>query len=315
MKLMHLMPAAGLAVVALKFGGDLAVRLYEDLDIEETVPEGRLAVVNGVRVHYLDQGNGPALVLIHGLGASTFAFRLNVEELSKHFRVIVPDMPGYGLSGRDTPDMSLTAQAGYLAGLLDELGIVRASIAGHSMGGSVALRFAARFPGRTERLVLIGSTTDEYMARGGRFSAIARQFLPAFTTLVLRNRFARERYLRAAVYDPALLTPEVRAGYAAPGHVRGHTRAYQRLILDRVRDAPVDLASVCSPALLLWGDTDRVVGIENAHALASSLPHARLVVLPNTGHLAPEEQPAALNQLILEFLGAERREEAAPTRR
>jgi pimeloyl-ACP methyl ester carboxylesterase len=293
---------AGLMLTGLKVTSDLAVREYEDIALEETEPEGSIAWIGGARVHYLDYGSGPPLVLLHGLGASTYSFRHNLPELARHFRVLALDLPGYGFSSRNVPDMSITAQAHYLSGFLDHLGLQRVAIAGHSMGGSVAQRLAVMAPERVERLVLLASTTDEFMSRGAFASAVMAPFIPVFVTAVLHNPQVREMWVRRAVHDPEYLTPEIRAAYSAPGHIIGHVAAFQRLMIDRLRDQPLDLSRIAAPALIVWGETDRVVSLSHGRRLEASIRGSRLVIVPRAGHWVPEEQPEAVNGLIRDFL-------------
>jgi pimeloyl-ACP methyl ester carboxylesterase len=306
-------------LAAAKVAGDVAVRCYEDLPLERTVPPGATATVDGLRVHYLDQGAGPAVVLLHGLGASTFAFRENIPALAARFRVVAVDLPGHGLSSREAPDMSLSAQARYVIGLIDQLAVGRAVIVGHSMGGGVAQRIALARPSRVAGLVLIASITDRTFKRAGAASALLAPFIPLFATAVLHSRFVRPLWSRAAVADPTHLTPEVIAGYVAPGHVRGSVAGYQRLMMDRLRDPDIDPAAIAAATLLIWGDTDRIVSIENGRALAAAVPGSELVVVPRAGHWVQEEQPEEVNRLIADFAarcfadGAER-PAAAPRR-
>ncbi len=302
MRKIHIALGAGALVLGAKLAGDLAVRRHEDLKLEDTLPSGRIAWLNGLRIHYLDQGSGPPLVFLHGLGASNYSFRHNLPELARTFRVIVPDLPGYGLSSRDVPDLSMTAQTLYLAAFLDQLGIERATLAGHSMGGSIAQRFAVMFPHRVDGLILIASTTDEFMRRGAIASSLLAPFIPVFIATVMLNPVLRERWVRQMVHDPAYLTTEIRANYAAPGHIIGHVAAYQRLMLDRARDEPIDLASIRAKALIVWGESDRVVSIDHGRLLDRAIPDSRMAVVPQAGHWVPEEQPGAVNALIAGFL-------------
>ncbi len=303
MRRSHLLIGTGALIGGAKLAGDLGVRNYEDVDLEATAAIGSLAWLDNVRVHYLDQGSGPPLVLLHGLGSSTYSFRHNLPALSSRFRVVAPDMPGYGLSSRDVPDLSLTAQARYLASFLDQLGIERASIAGHSMGGSVAQRFALMWPDRVDRLVLIASTTDEYMLRGAWASFMMAPFVPFFVTAVMHNPVLREQWVRRAVHDSSYLTPEIRANYAQPGHIIGHVAAYQRLMLHRRRDLPIDVSAIKAPTLILWGDTDRVVSLDHGRRLAA-IPDSRLELISKAGHWVQEERAEEVNALISGFLTA-----------
>lgn len=299
-----LLAGAGATLAAAKIASDLSVRNYEDVSLQETVPPGKIAWVEGIRIHYDDAGSGPALVLLHGLGASIFSLRKNIPDLARSFRVIAPDMPGYGLSSREASDLSLTAQSLYLEALLDQIDVHRVSIVGHSMGGSVAQRFALRRPDRVERLVLIASTTDGFMRSASWASRLLRPFIPLFVTLVLHGAAGRRLWSRAAVYDQSYLTPEILAGYAAPGHIRGHTSAYQRLMVDRAKDKAIDASQIRAPTLLVWGERDRIVSIEQGRRLHDAIRGSRLVVVPRAGHWVMEEQPESVNRLIRDFLEA-----------
>jgi pimeloyl-ACP methyl ester carboxylesterase len=239
--------------------------------------------------------------LLHGLGASAYSFRLNRPELSQSFRVVTIELAGHGYSDRSAPDLSMTAQADYVAGLLDQVGIESAIFIGHSLGGSVAQRVAAARPEKVAGLVLIASTTDEFMGRAAWAGPALSAFIPTFLTAVLHNHVVRPHWHRLAVYDPAYLTPDVTAAYAAPGHVRGHAAAYQQLMRDRRRDARLDLGRIVAPTLIVWGDTDRIVRIGHGRRLERGIAGSRLVVVPRAGHWLPEERPDVVNAMIGDF--------------
>jgi pimeloyl-ACP methyl ester carboxylesterase len=121
--------------------------------------------VDGVPIHYVEAGQGKAVLLIHGLGASTFSFRHTIPELAQRYRVIALDLKGFGYSARPQSDYSLTAQAALVRQVMDRLGVERAAVVGHSMGGAVAMRLALGYPERVSRLVLVASATDRELRR------------------------------------------------------------------------------------------------------------------------------------------------------
>jgi pimeloyl-ACP methyl ester carboxylesterase len=295
--------ASGLALA--KVAGDAALRRYETINQTPSLGPGKHAKVLGADVHYVEAGEGPALLLIHGLGASTFSYRKNIAALGRRFRTVALDLPGFGFSTRSVPGLSLTAQARYVAAFLDALGIENASLAGHSMGGTVVQRFALNCPERVERLVLIDSTTDAQMRSAAWLSRPAKALLPAFVSFVLHFKPVRLRWLGAAVYDRSYLTPEVLSGYAAPGRVRGNVAAFQRLLIDRTRDAPIDASRIRAPTLILWGEADRIVRPAVGQRLHEEIPGSQLIIVPKAGHWVPEEQPEAVNHSLIEFLTAQ----------
>jgi pimeloyl-ACP methyl ester carboxylesterase len=304
--------AAGVAgAIAAKVAADAAIRRHERLTASECPRRGRVVEVDGVEVHYEEAGAGPALLFLHGLGASGFAFRKNVPELAGRFRVIAPDLPGFGFSGRDAPDLSMTALAGYAAGLLDALGVDRVSVVGHSMGGDIALRLALAEPARVERLVLVAPATDGVMRRGALLAPLYGPLLPVWAAALRVLPGARRWWLSHACYDSSYLTEDVLAGYAAPGMVRGHVAALRRLLRDRGKDGPYDPSVIKAPVLIVWGEADRILGAASGRRLAGRVPGAEFLVVEGAGHWLPEEQPQRFNEILLSFLTSDDRRSTA----
>lgn len=302
-----LRPAAllGGAFLALYVYAWYATRRFEDLEPETAEPPGSFLDVDGVRLHYVEAGQGAPVVLIHGLGASTYSFRYTIPELAQRYRVVAFDLKGFGYSARPASgDYSLTAHAKLIAAAMRALGIERAAVVGHSLGGAIALRLASLCPERVDRLVLVDAATDRALQRGRSLAWLARPFAPIIALATLHRQRFRRFALRAAVHDPAHITPEVVEGYFRPSRMKGHARAFARLMAHRRRDTPVDLASVRAPTLVLWGEHDRWLPPSLGEELARALPNARLEVVPAAGHLPLEEQPGYSNRALLAFLGA-----------
>jgi pimeloyl-ACP methyl ester carboxylesterase len=251
--------------------------------------------VGGVRIHFVEEGEGAPLILIHGFGASTFSFRHTIHELARHFRVIALDLKRFGLSERPPGgDYSLTAQARLVGEFMERMGIRQAAVLGHSMGGEVAMRLAVNHPERVERLILVDSASGRevrHRASGGRF---LRPLLPVMALFTLS--------LRSAVYDPAYLTPEVLEGYFRPTRIHGHLRGLGDLLVSRRNDPPLDLCAIVQPTLILWGEEDRWLPVSQGQRLHEQIPGSRIVIIPKAGHLPLEEQPEESNRAILEFL-------------
>lgn len=271
------------------------LRSDETISWEDAPRIGKIARVDGVGVHYIDRGSGPAVVLIHGFGGHTFGYRHNIPALAKHNRVIALDLKGFGYSERpDHGDYSLTAQAQLVLGLMDQLRIETASLVGHSMGGEVAMRVAAAAPERVRRLVLAASVS------GDRFptlppSPIIKPFMPFLSRLTARFLLPR------GFYDRSKLTHEVREGYRAPRRVRGFMNGVYQLLRDARHDPPIAYHNITQPTLILWARAERLPG-SILNRLRRHLPRAEVRYVEQAGHLLLEEQPEAVNREILRFI-------------
>lgn len=271
------------------------------------VAKGYVREVGGVTMHYLDEGVGPALLLVHGFAGSTFSWRAVVGELAKEFRVVAVDLPGFGLSDR-RPGIGYGHErhAERLLALLDLLGIERVAAVGHSMGGAVVQRLAARAPGRVNGLVLVGSVSaGEPLAVGRRRRAgrLAFGLIQAATFSPAVMYTAGERALRRMVADPAFVTREVVRGYIDPLLIRGTVRAVREMAAEQEREGAIDLGRVEVPALVLTGERDVVVPPKRAEELARALPGAlEPIVVERAGHLPAEERPDAFLRAVLPFL-------------
>lgn len=264
--------------------------------------------IAGARLHLRDQGprDMPAVVLLHGFGASLHTWEPWAEALAGSFRVISLDLPGGGLSGPDpTGDYSDARSLDIIASLLDDLGLARTSLIGNSMGGRIAWRFAAEFPERVERLVLIAP--DGFSSPGFEYGvapevpAVLRLMRHALPRSVLRMN------LQAAYADPAALSDAVVQRYhdlmLAPGNRDALLDRMAQVML--VPPEPL-LGRIQAPTLLVWGEQDAMVPFSNADDYLAALPDARLVSFADLGHVPHEEAPARSLPPVLEFLNDER---------
>ncbi len=263
-----------------------------------------LVMIGGTLLHLRDEGprDAPAVILLHGIGSSLHTFDGWAESLASSHRVIRFDLPGAGLSGQDpeglyTDDRSIRL----LMALLDELGIDRATLAGNSIGGRLAWRFAAAHPDRVARLILIAP--DGYASPGFDYGVPPK--VPA--VLHLMRLFLPEWALRpniaAAYADPAALSETVMERYhallLAPGNRKAMLMRMRQTVL--VEPGPL-LRGISVPVLLLWGERDAMIPVANAQDYLAELPDARLVVLPGLGHVPQEEAPAESLAPVLDFL-------------
>jgi pimeloyl-ACP methyl ester carboxylesterase len=263
-----------------------------------------LVDIAGVRLHVRDEGprDAPVIVLLHGIGSSLHTFDAWAEKLASTHRVIRYDLPGAGLSGPD-PDRIYSDErsVAQLLAVLDQMDVSRATLAGNSIGGRLAWRFAAAHPDRVERLVLIAP--DGFASPGFEYGKA-----PSVPFVLEAMRFALPKWalrpsIAAAYADPARLGDAVLERYHALLLAPGNRAA----MLDRMRQTVLVppgpfLRGVTVPVLLLWGEKDAMIPVENAQDYLAVLPDARLVVLPGVGHVPQEEAPEASLAPVLDFL-------------
>ena len=268
---------------------------------------------------YLDTGEGPPVLLLHGCPFSSFIWRRIIPLLSPRFRCVAPDL--LGLGDTETPDgadWTLPAQVRAVLGLLDHLGLAQVAVVGHDHGGAVAQLIAARHPDRVTALVLADaeaydnwpSATELPFVRATQLPVLGRLLLWAWSRRVL---FRWALASGKAVHDRAALTDDLVDGYIAANladaHRRAKTRRFLAVQLDpanqrHTADAAGELTRITAPTLVVWGGQDVHFGPEWAHRLHRDIPGARLEILPGAGHLLMEEQPGRLSALLTEFLAA-----------
>ncbi len=252
-----------------------------------------LRTIAGMTVHVRDNGprDAPALILLHGMGASLDTWEPWARALADSFRVIRFDLPGHGLTPADpTGDYRDTRSHAILAALMDTLGVSRATLIGNSMGGRIAWSFAAERPERVDKLVLI--SPDGFASPGFAYDTPAE--VPASMGLM---RYVLPRWMLRMTLAPAYANPEVMTDslasryhdfLIAPGAREAMLARMQQTVL---RDPVPRLKRIQAETLLLWGELDAMIPIRNAQDYLDVLPNARLVRLPGLGHLPFEEAP------------------------
>lgn len=270
--------------------------------------EQRSAEVKAVRMRYFVGGNGPPLVLVHGLTGAAANWSELAPLLAERHRLLVPDLPGHGGSSPLPAAPNLVAYAERVWALARLEGVWPAAVAGHSMGGLVALRMALRHPSDVTALVLaatagIGSTT-----RRARFwLGLAGRVRPGIWVTPLRARAEATGGSRRAVFgplqtsDPWALTPRAVRGFLGSSWLHSDVLSAVRALVDD--DPRKDLASLRCPRLILWGARDRQLPIGDGYELARRL-EARFRAIADCGHLLIGERPHACRDAVESFLAA-----------
>ena len=299
-----------LAAIFLVLAG-LAAWLYTPDESEAALarkygvsPRDFVTVAN-IRLRIQDTGprDGPAVILLHGFGSSLETWGPWTAMLSRHYRVVSFDLPGFGLTGPDPEgDYSDARAMQILAALMDRLGIQRAAIIGNSLGGRIAWNFAVVYPARVEKLVLI--SPDGFASPG--FSEYNRKpTVPRVLGLMcyVLPKFMLRANLKAAYADPKRLSDATLTRYwdfmRGPGDRPAMITRMKQTIL------PVPeplLRRIQAPTLLLWGEQDGMIPFSNAQDYLRDIPNVRLVALPGVGHLPFEEEPATSLPPVEAFL-------------
>ncbi|MGW5877009.1 alpha/beta fold hydrolase [Nocardiopsis terrae] len=257
--------------------------------------------VEGLTVAFETTGDGPPLVLLHGILEDARAWRPQLEELSDRFTLLAWDAPGCGRSDDPPEDWRSPEYAGCLAALLSEQGVTDPVVCGLSWGGTLALEFQRQHPGRASALVLVG-------AYAGWAGSLPEAECRSRLSSCLAQSFQRPEEVVPA-WMPGLVAPstpvevvEEVADVMADFHPSGF-RTMARAVAEA--DLRPGLASIDVPVLVVHGESDRRAPADTVgSALAASVPGARLVVLPDAGHLCNIERPHAFNQVVRDFAGA-----------
>lgn len=265
----------------------------------------QFARVDGHRIAYIDEGNGMPVLLMHGIPTNALMWRDVIPVLSKHFRVIAPDLLNYGQSEMpEHADVSINAQRQIMFGLLDALGIRRAHLVGHDIGGGVAQLMTVERPERIDRLVLIDSVCFdswpipefEPMQRPG---AEADMSLEEFVEMI-------RGFMPKGVVDKQVMTPTVIDLYTTPWSTEKGKQAFfrnlRRLNSEYTLAISNELQQLPHTALIVWGEKDPFQKPDYGPRLEQAIPNARLRVIEDVGHWLLEEKPAEVSDFILNFL-------------
>jgi pimeloyl-ACP methyl ester carboxylesterase len=252
------------------------------------------------------QGQGPNLVLLHGLGASSFSWRHNRAALARHFRVITPDLPGHGRTpAPPRGDYRAEALVRGVLDLLDWHGLETAIFGGNSLGGGLSLLLTREHPERVQALVLLAPAAAMTRIPLGYYTL--RLPVLGLAAAALAGPWFLPRFMRWVYCNPEPLIPEALRGYAP--HYRDFRRRLARRRLCRqletrpLAEIALLLQRLTQPALLIWGQEDRVLPPHQGHWLIQHLPQAELFLLSQVGHAPQEEAPGAVNKIIIDFLG------------
>jgi pimeloyl-ACP methyl ester carboxylesterase len=268
----------------------------------------RFVEVDGVPVHYQEAGdiNSPPMVLIHGFASSNLVWSKVLLALADAgFRVIAPDLLGYGYSGKPHDfDYTITSQAAMVVRLLKQLGIERTVLVGSSYGGAVAATIALDHPRLIEKLLLVGAVTNNKPTRYMLMRLFGSPVIGDILSPLLAGSLTLLRRRMKRVYDRHSWELDERRVQAR--HLPLKTRGTHRAIIRTVRRWDADRVSrdahlISQPSLVIWGENDREVPLRDGERIHQEIPNSRLIVFRECGHIPHEEYPERFTEVVSDF--------------
>ena len=273
-------------------------------------------ITNGIRMHYVTQGQGPLIVLLHGFPEFWYSWRRQIPFLAEHgYTVIAPDLRGYNDTDKPRSGYDIPTLIRDIARLIIGVGYEKAFIVGHDWGGVLAWAFAMRYPEMTERLIVMNAPhpaafiremrTFKQLRKSWYIFAFQIPWLPEY--MLLRNN-ANEigRVLLGAAVQRWVFPPEEIAKYqqamSKPGAMTAALNYYRQSFRRGSRAYTGGKVHVSVPTLLIWGEQDIALGIELTYGLEKWVDNLQIKRIPDSGHWVQQEQADKVNQYMLDFL-------------
>lgn len=266
----------------------------ETLAQEYANEQSRFVEVDGLNVHYRDEGEGEPLVLIHGWSASLHTWDVWTEKLKEDFRIIRMDLPAFGLTGPAADaDYSIDYYVDFLDHFLTALDVEESFIAGNSLGGGITWLYAAKHPEKVKKIVLLDAAG--YDAEMPSITKLAQPEIVRSTIRYITPRYAIRLLVNQVFGDKERVTDETVERYYRL-LLREGNREVMFKVLDRIQDRENEevtqlLNGVTIPALIMWGEKDAWIPLDAAYKFEQDLPDARLITYDDAGHIPMEEIP------------------------
>lgn len=290
--------------VAFNYYGNIPM---EKLTADYTYEDSKFVEFIGMDVHYRETGSGMPIVLLHGTGASLHTWEKWTEELSKDFRVISLDLPGFGLTGKHFGNnYSIASYTSFLNSFLAKIEVDSFYLAGNSLGGHIAWEYTLNHPEQVKKLILLDATGYPHPNDTPPLAFRIAQN-PVLGKLLLRvtPRSLFQKSLREVYADDSQVTDELIDRYFSLFLRRGNRQSF----IDRANQEFVDRSSeiknIEAPTLVLWGDQDEWVPVADAARFQKDIPQSELIIYKNIGHLPMEEVAEQSVKDVKRFLAKE----------
>jgi epoxide hydrolase 4 len=278
----------------------------------------RYIIANGIRMHYVVQGEGPLIVLLHGFPEFWYSWRHQIPFLAEHgYCVVAPDLRGYNDSDKPRTGYSVSNLLRDIVGLIKGLGYEKASIVGHDWGGALAWVFAMRYAQMTERLIVLNAPHPMAFIRDLRtFKQLRKSWYMFFFQLPWLPEFILSRdhagaiaqMLTSTALQKSAFPPEVleryRIAMSRPGTLTAALNYYRAMFRRPLSTARLSTGDVriAAATLLIWGVHDVALDINLTKDLEQWVPDIRVRLVPDSGHWVQQEKPELVNEMMLEFL-------------
>ena len=272
--------------------------LCASLTVLASPPVEKETLVFGQKIHYVEAGSGPIVILLHGLGGSSQVWQFNIGPLAEKFHVFVPDQIGFGKSDKPLVNYRIRTYVDFLDQFCKQLKIERASLVGNSMGGWIAAAFTAAFPDRVDKLVLVDAAgyappKDLDTRTFYSLNPTTREGMKVLAAKVFYNKL----FLTDAAIDQAIAARLAAGdGYTINSITESIIRGEDFL------DATVK--TIKQPTLIIWGRQDGLVSLSEGEHFNKDIAGSKLIVIDECGHVPPIEKPAEFNAAVVKFLSA-----------
>jgi pimeloyl-ACP methyl ester carboxylesterase len=265
--------------------------------------ESQFVEVDGMQVHYRDEGKGMPIVLIHGTASSLHTWDDWTSTLKKNYRVIRLDIPAFGLTGPNpSGDYRINAYSNFLNKFLLNLAIDSLYLAGNSLGGNIAWYYASEHPDKVKKLILVDPSG---YPRNGEVPWIFKLARTPILNSIIRYITPRsivEKNLQQVYFDDSKITESLIDRYYDLTLREGNRTAFIDRAKTDMKDDTNKLKKISAPTLIIWGDQDIWIPVSDGKRFTTDIPNAQLKVMENVGHVPMEEKPKESIHLMLDFI-------------
>jgi pimeloyl-ACP methyl ester carboxylesterase len=271
----------------------------------ERFAEGQIIDLHGRSTHFVEKGDGPPVILVHGFNHDLNTWMANIDALAEHFKVYALDLWGAGYSTRQELEYGFALFSEQIRLFMRQLGIERVHLVGHSMGGGTSIYLSVNHPELVDRVVLVGAVgVPRRLPLRGRLFMLPR--IPELLMGLGTDAIRRKNLLDYWIHDPETLTDEVYERMSRYQKIEGTTRAsldiLRRNFFHTLDEEIHALSGLDIPVLIVWGRHDRSVPLESGQTMHRNINASRLEVLDGAAHLVNFDQAERFNRIVIDFL-------------